>query len=176
MISTLLRTLLLATFVLLAHHPLSTVSQTFIPSSLPTCAATCAQLQNAQTGCTPAGGAPVSNQQTYQSCFCQSALLTAYLQSPGVQLCTQCAPADNQAIQNWYQGFCKGGGNAPQSTGTAASQPASTNAPIKATSSISQVQNNPAETSGATVVGNSQGVTDSDATQNGPWCVLHVLP
>ena len=174
MLSTLVTTLLPTILVL---HPISTLSQTLIPGNLPTCTASCAQLQNAQTSCTPAGGAPVSNDQTYQSCFCQSALLTTLKQQPGAQLCTQCSPQDMQTIQTWYQGFCKAGASALQSGGasSASSQPASTGAVAPATSSRSQVQNNPTQTAGATsegTVGNSQGVTNADATENGPWYVL----
>lgn len=160
-------------FILLANHPISTLSQVFIPNNLPTCAASCAQLQNAQSSCTPAGGAPVSSDATYQSCFCQSALLSTFYSSPGVQLCTQCSPADNQQIQTWYQGFCKAGASALQSGGasSAASQPASATAVAKATSSTNQVQNNPAQTAGATVSNSQSGTTTN--TQNGPWFSTH---
>lgn len=172
----LVATLLPAILVLLADYPTFIQTQTLIPSTgLPTCAATCAQLQNAQTGCTPAGGAPVSNDATYQSCFCQSALLTALHQGPGAQLCTQCSSTDMQSIQTWYQGFCsnKGATNGVQSGG--ASSPAATNTLAQATSSIQQVQNNPTQTAGSTVQGagsNSAGVTNADNPNNGPWYAL----
>ena len=169
----LVTTILPTILVLLVDYPAFIHSQTLIPTTgLPSCAATCAQLQNAQTGCTPAGGAPVSNQATYQSCFCQSALLTALDQGSGAQLCTQCSAQDNQAIQTWYQGFCKAGASALQSGGAsgASSRPVQTVTVAPATSSAKQVQNNPTQTAGATGAGaNSAGVTNADADDNKPW-------
>lgn len=115
----------------------------------------------------------MSNDATYQSCFCQSALLTPLDQGPGAQLCTQCSPQDMQAIQTWYQSFCRAGASALQSGG-ASSRSASTSTVAQATSSIRQVQNNPTQTAAATAQGagsNSAGVTNADASDNRPWYV-----
>ncbi|KKA21758.1 Integral membrane protein [Rasamsonia emersonii CBS 393.64] len=50
-------------------------------STFPACALSCTTLQQAQSGCVPPA-APVSNQATYVSCFCQSALLTSLHTTP----------------------------------------------------------------------------------------------
>lgn len=108
----------LLSITLVTLSPSSTLAQVLIPNNLPTCAAGCAQLQNAQSSCTPAGGAPVTNQQTYQSCFCQSALLVQLYSPSPITFCTQCSQADMATIQDWYKNFCKGGTGAAPAGGT----------------------------------------------------------
>jgi len=152
-----------------------------ISSTLPSCAQQCTVLQQAATGCTPAGGAPVANQATYQSCFCQSALLPSLLSTEAVQLCSTCPPSDMASIQSWvgtiydniecrsltewlqYKGLCgKGAGVAsnPTSTSPTSSSPKATG---HATSSASP---------GATVSNSQENTSSSGQTRNGPWRVL----
>ena len=135
-----------------------TTAQQLIPQDLPSCAQQCTVLEQGQTGCTPAGGAPVTSQGTYQSCFCQSALLTQlYAESP-VQLCSTCSSTDMSSIQNWYKTFC-GRGAAPAANN--GQQP-----PTSATSSTSTTGPTNRPASGATSA-DQQGAQDSD--DNGSW-------
>lgn len=141
-----------------------------LPSTLPSCAGQCTVLQQAATGCTPAGGAPVANQATYQSCFCQSALLPSLFSTTAVQLCSTCSASDMASIQSWYKNLCgKGAGvaNSPDS-------PSSTSAAPSASKATGKSSTTP--TSGASV-SNSQGNTSStDQTSNGPWyAILPIL-
>lgn len=74
--------------------------------ALPTCAESCTLLQTAQNGCTPPA-APVSNQATYQSCFCQYTLIADLYTNPSAVCGTACtSAADLQVIQNWYSTLC----------------------------------------------------------------------
>lgn len=134
-----------------------------ISSSLPSCAGQCSVLQQAATGCTPAGGAPVANQATYQSCFCQSALLPSLFSTTPVQLCSTCSQSDMATIQSWYKGLCgKGAGvaNDPNTPSSTSSAPAASQATGKTTT---------APSAGASVT-NSQGNTStSDQSPPGPW-------
>ncbi|KAF2181602.1 hypothetical protein K469DRAFT_260696 [Zopfia rhizophila CBS 207.26] len=81
-------------------------------TKLPDCARQCAVLQQAEGSCVPPA-APVTNQATYQSCVCQSTLLTT-LHSSGFP-CQQnlqgqqiCAAADANKISQYYIGLCNG--------------------------------------------------------------------
>jgi len=85
-------------------------SQVIVPTTgtdtFPACAASCPLLLQAQTSCLPPA-APVADQATYDSCFCQSALLQPLKSSPwgvcGVVCPTQ---VDTAALQAWYGGYC----------------------------------------------------------------------
>ena len=94
-------------------------AQTLISPTLPACAQQCAILLQAQQGCVPPT-APVTDQATYISCFCQSGFL-APLVSGGVpaasSICPQCPQADSQTFFNWFQGLCPApGSNKPPVT------------------------------------------------------------
>ncbi|MCJ1463931.1 hypothetical protein MMC07_002540 [Pseudocyphellaria aurata] len=78
--------------------------QNFISTTLPTCAQQCALLQQAQTICIPPA-APVTNQDIYQSCFCESNLLKPLAATPA-QVCPACSPAELGTLQSWFAGFC----------------------------------------------------------------------
>ena len=160
--------------LLLSTYPTSTSAQVLLSNTLPSCAQGCAQLQNAQSSCTPAGGAPVSNDATYKSCFCQSALLSQlYSPQPVQQFCTQCSQGDMATIQSWYKGFCASGampsGGNPSS---AAGAPGATGSAGPATS----VVQSPATTKSiplsepSTTVTNTQDLGGDDS-QKGPWSV-----
>lgn len=100
--------LLLATSPLLAHaQNLATVVNY---SRLPQCAQSCALLKTAEAGCVPQQGglgAPVSNQQTYQQCFCTSSFLIGLRSSPQAVCTDVCtSPQDLTQIQGWFIGAC----------------------------------------------------------------------
>lgn len=166
--------LLLLSTLLLLNIPHRTLGQTLVANTLPSCAQTCAQLQNAQSSCTPAGGAPVSNQQTYQSCFCQSTLLSQLYSPQSIPFCTQCSAADMATIQSWYKSFCKGGpgnvvaGDASGSSSAAAGGTSTAAGQPQATSSITAVANNPNPTQGATV---TNGSSYKDPNAGKSWYV-----
>ena len=142
--------------------PLTTAQQ-LISTTLPACVQACVPLQQGQTGCTPAGGAPVSNQDTYKSCFCQSALLTQLYSNSAAQLCTNCAPNDMSTIQNWYKSYCGKGGAAVPTNG----QNGNAQQPTPTTSSSSTVS--PTATSAAQGT-NQQGLPQAaNNANNGPW-------
>lgn len=152
-----------------------TLSQQLIPSNLPSCAEQCTVLQQGQTGCVPAGGAPQASPGIYQSCFCQSALLTQLYTNQPVQLCSNCNSGDMATIQNWYQTYCgKGGsqvaangGNGQQSGGgggqTQQQQQPQTTPTVQATTDPTQSANTEA---GKNV--NGVSVANEDASK-GPW-------
>ncbi|KAL3456491.1 hypothetical protein BJX64DRAFT_40213 [Aspergillus heterothallicus] len=79
--------------------------------SFPACGLTCPNLIQADDACTPPTAA-VSNQQTYVTCFCQSALLTTLQSSPWGTCDTVCVTeADATLLQQWYVNFCANGGD-----------------------------------------------------------------
>ncbi|PGH31677.1 hypothetical protein GX50_05517 [[Emmonsia] crescens] len=90
----------------------SVVCQSLIPASgsatFPRCAVGCPLLQQAQANCVPPA-APVTNQATYISCFCQSSLLQALHSSPNGVCDAVCPSADLSTLQKWYAGFCSAG-------------------------------------------------------------------
>lgn len=98
-------------------------------STFPACALSCATLQQAQSGCVPPA-APVSNQATYVSCFCQSALLTSLHTTPDSVCDSSCtSESDRQLLMTWYNNYCSSGGNpgsGTQTTTTAAAAATST--------------------------------------------------
>lgn len=98
----------------------SAVAQSVIDySKLPECAHQCAVLQQAEASCLPPA-APVSNQGIYQSCVCQSALLTT-LHTSG-QLCSSttpvCSADDATKISQYYIALCNGPVVQPQTPST----------------------------------------------------------
>ncbi|OJD21622.1 hypothetical protein ACJ73_07037 [Blastomyces percursus] len=98
----------------------SVVCQSLVPTtgsaSFPECAVGCPLLQEAQANCVPPA-APVTDQATYRSCFCQSTLLQALHSSPSGVCDAVCPPAELNTLQQWYAGLCATGGN-PELTQT----------------------------------------------------------
>lgn len=91
--------------------------EAIIPSTLPACAQSCPNLLDGQTACTvPLNPAPGG---TYGiQCLCGFAPLSTLRADAPVQLCATCSPADNAAIQSWYQGACASpAGSAPGANG-----------------------------------------------------------
>ena len=136
------------------------LAQTSLPSNLPSCAQQCTILTNAQQSCS-------SNPTAYQSCFCQSALLSQLYSSQPIQLCTQCSATDMASIQSWYKGTCQQGApvanNNQQPTNTPST---STNAPPPTTPTTTPPP------AGGTVTGQQSSSTATTAP-NGPWYALH---
>ena len=145
--------------------PLITAQQ-LIPQNLPSCVQQCPALQQGQTGCTPAGGAPVTSQGTYQSCFCQSALLTQLYSPNPIQFCSTCSTTDMSTIQNWYKSFCERGGAPVANNGQQPAPPA--------TLSTSTIRPTNSPTSGARTT-DPKGSTESDEDE-GPWYVIRLAP
>ena len=134
---TLSRSFLLLAY--LAHLALTTAqSGSLLPNTLPACATSCQVLQQAATGCIPPA-APVTSQETYQSCFCQSALLTSLQQTPTANICApQCSDADFATIDQWYKSVCPaaGGGAGGTTFTTITTSPAGTAAETNNPTSI----------------------------------------
>lgn len=148
-------------FAILFSFASSQSSQPFIPTTLPPCAQQCATLQQAQTGCVPPA-APVTDQGTYLSCFCESALLKPLSATPST-VCSACSPADLQTLQSWFSGFCAPAG------GTGGQQPTTLT-----TSSISSTPTTSVPTvapTGSTSQIGAGGATISDKTppDNRDW-------
>ncbi|EEQ86814.2 uncharacterized protein BDCG_01934 [Blastomyces dermatitidis ER-3] len=90
----------------------SVVCQSLVPTTgsatFPECAVGCPLLQEAQANCVPPA-APVTDQATYRSCFCQSSLLQALHSSPNGVCDAVCPPAELNTLQQWYAGLCATG-------------------------------------------------------------------
>lgn len=132
-----------------------TAAQNNLPSNLPACAQQCTIITNAQQSC-------ASNQAAYQSCFCQSALLSQLYSPQPVQLCTQCSATDMSAIQSWYKGTCQQGG-AP----AANNQPTTT--PITTTSPPTTNPTTTAPPATGASVTNQQDSNGAKDAPSGPW-------
>ena len=80
---------------------------TLLASNLPDCAKSCTALTDADSTCTRP---PVTDDDIYENCFCQSALLTSLYSAAAVQrLCPSCGATDVLIIQKWYQDVCSDG-------------------------------------------------------------------
>ncbi|KAF2499020.1 hypothetical protein BU16DRAFT_523623 [Lophium mytilinum] len=105
----------------LALSSLASAQSVIDYSKLPACAKQCSILAQAEANCVPPA-APVTNQDTYQSCVCQSGLLTTLKTSPS--LCqssatdTICTPQDATTIEQYYIALCNGPTVQPAETTT----------------------------------------------------------
>ena len=123
-----------ASFVL-ATLALVHAQTTLLSPTLPVCAPACPVLIQAQSGCVPPA-APVTNQATYQSCFCQSGYLTS-LKSSSNNICApQCSDSDFAAIESWYKGLCTVNNPVGQGTIIATLTPTPTTTLATATTSV----------------------------------------
>jgi len=114
--------------VLFSFASAQTANGAIVPfSTLPTCAAKCGPLYDVQGACAPPAQTSVN-----QNCFCTDTRLTPFLQGTsevasvcGAASCS--AASDLQALQTWYEGYCKStssstaAGAATTSTGAAGS-------------------------------------------------------
>ena len=137
-----------------------------LASNLPACVNQCTVLTNAQGSCTPPL-APVTSDQIYESCFCQSALLTSLYSSAAVQgVCPSCSAADMLTVQKWYQGVCPNAGKGPPNFGDLATGP---------TSSSTSTTPGPTTTHATTAphasatIPNQQDSNSSTNPASGPW-------
>lgn len=146
-----MKTLLLLT--LLAGIVPSIISQTtgqaIIPSNLPACAQSCANLLQAQTACTAPPNPPPGGTYGIQ-CFCGFAPLAPLGANAPQQLCVACSASDNAAIQSWYKDACglsggsANGQNGQTPTTSTPSSISSTQATSTSTGQGSTVQGHPA--------------------------------
>ena len=161
-----MRSLLLASLFSLLTPIISAQAVTLLASNLPACAAQCTVLTNAQGSCTPPL-APVTSDSIYESCFCQSALLTSLYSSAAVQgVCPSCSAADMLTIQKWYQSVCPNAGKgAPNfgnvATGPTTSSTAATPGPTTATATTAQ--------KASATATNQQDSNSSTNPTPGPW-------
>lgn len=118
-----------------------TAAQTILPSAasaaFPQCALSCTQLLEAQSNCLPPA-APVTNQATYNSCFCQSSLLAQLRISPDGTCDAFCpAESDRQLLQSWYKSYCASG--TPSTTDAATASTIGPPGPSTITSGVTTV-------------------------------------
>jgi hypothetical protein len=161
------------TSVLLVAAAFTTVAiaQTIIPSaasaSFPACALSCTLLIEAQNDCVPPS-APVTNQATYNSCFCQSSLLAQLRLSPDGTCDVYCpVESDRRLLQSWYIGLCASG-----TTSTLAST-AVTSALSTVTSGVSTVivilPASSASSSTSPTITGSGSTVESTSSSNNSW-------
>jgi len=120
-------------------------------STLPTCAATCGPLYDVQGACAPPAQTSVN-----QNCFCTDTRLTPFLQGTsnvasvcGAASCS--AASDLQALQTWYEGYCKStsattsttAGGTATTTGTAGSSTKTSAGSSGSTSKSTNTNGNP---------------------------------
>ena len=127
-------------------------------TKLPSCANECTTLKNADSSCVPPQ-APVTDQATYQSCVCQSSLLSSFSSGSASAVCQACSAGDATAIASYYNSLCKGGVVVTPSATT------SSTAPATATSSTS--------TSTSTNTADGSSGTAAMSSKKTTWSVLH---
>ncbi|KAK7606400.1 hypothetical protein JOL62DRAFT_616170 [Phyllosticta paracitricarpa] len=140
--------------------------------ALPGCAKGCTNLKTAQDGCIPPQ-AGVSNQQTYVSCFCQSAFLVN-LKTTAQGLCdAQCpSTSDQNAIKDWYNKFCQSGGTVGAAGGGAGGGGGGGGGGTK--TQPSKTANSPSPSpSTAKNNNNEQGVVSDKTSYQGSWISAH---
>jgi hypothetical protein len=115
--------------VLLLATASMAVAQTVIDyTKIPACARQqCAILDQAEKNCVPPA-APVTQQAIYQSCLCQSALLTPLHSSGSLCQTAGCSGDDAAKISQYYNALCNGRAvePAPAATGTTTSSATTT--------------------------------------------------
>ena len=161
-----MRSFLIAFLFSLLTPIISAQTVSLLASNLPACANTCTVLTNAEGSCTPPL-APVTSNQIYESCFCQSALLTSLYSGAAVQgVCPSCSAADMLTIQKWYQGVCPNAGKGAPNFGDLATGPttsSSSAAPGPTTSTATTAPN------ASTTPTNQQDSNSSTNPTPGPW-------
>ncbi|KAF2112302.1 hypothetical protein BDV96DRAFT_649103 [Lophiotrema nucula] len=89
-------------------------------TKVPSCAHQCATLAQAEANCVPPA-APVTDQAIYQSCVCESTLLTGLHSSGALCQQTGCSADDAQKISQYYIALCNGPVVQPVATSTTSS-------------------------------------------------------
>ena len=161
-----MRSLHIASLFSLLTPIISAQAVTLLASNLPSCANQCTVLTNAQGSCTPPL-APVTSNEIYESCFCQSALLTSLYSSAAVQgVCPSCSASDMMSIQKWYQGVCPNAGKGAPNFGNLASGP-TTSSTSTASGPTSSTTISAPNASATTT--NQQDSNSSTNPTPGPW-------
>ncbi|KAI1202118.1 hypothetical protein F5X97DRAFT_288054 [Nemania serpens] len=110
-------------------------STTLVPfASLPSCAAKCGPLSDANGACVPPGN-PSTDPSSWTSCFCNFGSLQPLKSGPN-DVCSGSCSADPNGlpgIQSWFAGFCNLAAPAPTVTSTTGSTPSSTSSGKKNT-------------------------------------------
>jgi len=129
-------------------------------SKLPACARQCNILAQAESNCVPPA-APVTTQDIYQSCFCQSTLLTTLKTSPSLcqAAATGCSVDDADKIEQYYVALCNGPTVQPPETTTTTTTAATTTSGTNTAT-------------GTAVGGNTKGVSENKSN-NGGWFSTH---
>jgi hypothetical protein len=164
------------TGVLLAVATFTTITtaQTILPAaasaSFPQCALSCTQLIQAQNSCIPPAE-PVTDQATYNACFCQSGLLAQLRISPDGTCDAFCTvESDRQLLRSWYTSYCASG---------ATSATASTTVPSTLSTVTSGVSTviiiiNPTSSSSSSITPTTTGsgtTIGSTTSSNGSWYI-----
>ena len=161
-----MRSFLIASLFSILSPIISAQTVNLLASNLPACAAQCTVLTNAAGSCTPPL-APVTSDTIYESCFCQSALLTSFYSSAAVQgVCPSCSATDMLTIQKWYQGVCPNAGKGAPNFGNLDTGPTTSStvaAPGPTTSTTTAAQHASATTT------NQQDSNSSTNPTPGPW-------
>lgn len=118
---------------LIGTHAAAQQLLVFGNNALPSCAQQCTLLSQAQAACVPPAN-PVTNQATYESCFCQSGYLTQLRNSPQTVCGDVCSGSDLAEVATWYTNNCADGGTAAAAaaSSSATSTSAATAAPTYA--------------------------------------------
>ena len=161
-----MRSFLIPSLVSLLAPIISAQTVNLLASNLPACATGCSVLDQAQGSCTPPL-APVTSDDIYESCFCQSALLTSLYASAAVQgVCPSCSAADMLTIQKWYQGVCPNAGKGAPNFGNLATGPTTSSTATTPGPTTSTATSAP-QASASTA--NQQDSNSSTDPTPGPW-------
>lgn len=149
---------------LIALAAASAVAQSVLDfTKLPECARQCVVLAQAEGGCVPPA-APVTTQQIYQSCVCQSALLTGLKSSGATCQATGCSADDAAKITTYYNALCAGPVVEPAPATTATT---TTSAPATGTATAGAA-------GGTNRIKTTQGKTDWVSTHKG-WLAFAII-
>lgn len=131
-------------------------------STFPACGLTCPVLTQVQTGCVPPQ-APVTNDQTYVNCFCNSPTLVG-LKTTGT-VCYTCTDATSQnLLVQWFNGYCNGGYTSTLTSTATSTTSAATSGATTTGSATTTATNVPTDT--------AESSTLSANGQSGKsWCV-----
>ncbi|QKX54736.1 uncharacterized protein TRUGW13939_01825 [Talaromyces rugulosus] len=178
-----LKTLLPSALVLLSSlTPVLAADQfailpTAASATFPACGLTCPVLTQVQTGCVPPQ-APVTNDQTYINCFCESTTLQG-LQTTGT-VCYTCTDATSQnLLVQWFTGYCSGGYTSTLTSTATSTTSAPTSAPTSAGtttgSATTTATNLPTDTSESSTLSANGQSGKSWISTHWKWIVMIVV-
>lgn len=110
------RKMKLIVFSLLAAAAAVSAQSVIDYTKIPACARQCIIIDQAEKGCVPPA-APISGQETYQSCLCASTII-APLKVSGDLCLAVCAAPDASKITEYYNALCAGPVVQPPATTT----------------------------------------------------------